>query len=142
MRMTLDGVRGARRDGKDHDAANRCASVERQQFGAMVVSIADKQQASLFGGRDVLVTAAECGRGVNYHRPLILATEITRRRAVSGAMVTCRAGDTQDERTHRNRLFSRALIPDAVDGILVRRELALFEGSVGRCFCSASSRVK
>ena len=94
MRITLDGVRGALRHGKDHDAANRCASVERQQFGAMVASIADKQQASLFGGRDVLVTAEECGRGVNYHRPLILATEITGRRAVSGAMVICRAGDT------------------------------------------------
>jgi len=36
-RITLDGVRGARRDWKDHDAANRCASVERQQFGAGAV---------------------------------------------------------------------------------------------------------
>jgi hypothetical protein len=68
MRITLDGVRGARRDGKDHDAANRCASVERQQLSAMATPIADKQQALLFGRRDVPVTAAECGRSVNYHR--------------------------------------------------------------------------
>jgi len=62
-----DGVRGVRWKRKRHDPAKRCATIERQQLGAMLALVTDEQQALLFGGRDVPVNTAEFGLCVNDH---------------------------------------------------------------------------
>jgi len=46
-------------------SCQRCTAIERQLLGAMLALVTYEQQALLFGGRDVPVTAAEYGFGIN-----------------------------------------------------------------------------
>src|SRR5216683_2919750 len=65
MSLAVDGMRGVFRERKWRDAAWRCAAIDRQLLGAMLALVTDEQQPLLFGGRDVPVTTAEYGLGVN-----------------------------------------------------------------------------